>query len=97
MDQWILQQDDTRDGAAIYKPDRHRFEYLITSLYYAVPPEHTKALRLVLGALVPGKPLGGLSREIIDMGTRCALACGDVGNGVKLACFGREYVSGRQA
>jgi hypothetical protein len=67
-------------------------EYLVTSLYYAAPPEYSQALQLVLEASDPTKPLAGLTRELVDTGIRAALASGNADEAVKLASTTKSLV-----
>jgi hypothetical protein len=71
---------------------RLTLEFLVSSLYYNA--EYAHALQLVLDALDESKkPMGGLSRELIDTGIRSALRAGDTQNAVALACMTQDQAS----
>jgi len=78
-----------------YQSDYICPEFLTTSLFYASPPEHARALSLILAAFDPeARSLGGLSRELLDIGVRSAIACKDTEHAVELARSGMSLVSG---
>lgn len=53
-------------------------EYLATLLYSSQSAASSEALQIVLLAFNhTAKSLGGLQRELVDTGIRCALRCGD--------------------
>lgn len=52
--------------------DRQRLEYLVTSLYSSETPQYAAALSQILDAADFKKPLAGLTRELVDVGMRCA-------------------------
>lgn len=65
--------------------DRHHLEFMVTSLF--CDAQYRQALDLVLAV-----ETRALSKEMIDTGTRCAIACGDLENSLKLARAGSQYV-----
>ncbi|RXK35074.1 hypothetical protein M231_07661 [Tremella mesenterica] len=84
---WVLDSDQRLARApARQKIDRQQLEYLTTALYYSSPPEYQQALRLILDVFDPGaKSLGGISRELVDIGIRCAIFIGDTEHAIQLA------------
>ncbi|WVN88440.1 uncharacterized protein L203_103650 [Cryptococcus depauperatus CBS 7841] len=68
--------------------DRQRLEYMASSLYFAHPPDYRGALDLVtlkFDNSPSAKPLGGLSRELLDIGLNAAIKCQDLDNAIRLA------------
>ncbi len=64
------------------------------SAYYASPPQHARALSLILSALDPkARSLGGLTHELLDIGINSAIACQDEGNAVKFAQLASSLVN----
>ncbi|OCF43113.1 hypothetical protein I317_03082 [Kwoniella heveanensis CBS 569] len=98
-------EDESIDRNVLSKPkaDRQHLEYLTTGLYYSKPPEYKAALDLILKAYDsapstgPKRPLGGLTRELIDIGIRAALALGDWGAAVRLVEGSKSLWKGQNA
>jgi hypothetical protein len=64
------------------------------SAYCASPPQHARALSLILSALDPkARSLGGLTHELLDIGINSAIACQDEGNAVKFAQLASSLVN----
>nr|ODO01337.1 hypothetical protein L204_02066 [Cryptococcus depauperatus CBS 7855] len=63
-------------------------DYMASSLYFAHPPDYRGALDLVMLKFdnsSSAKPLGGLSRELLDIGLNAAIKCQDLDNAIRLA------------
>ncbi|WRT63333.1 uncharacterized protein IL334_000238 [Kwoniella shivajii] len=101
---WFQNSDIERNVLSKPKVDRQHLEYIVTSLYYSTPPRYTEALKLILEAFDSNsnsnskpKSQGGLSRELLDTGLRCSLACKDVDGGLKLADSSKTLWKGQFA
>lgn len=73
----------------------HETEYMASSLYFADPPDYQGALDLVLLKFDPSpkaKSLGGLSRELLDIGMKSAVKCGDKISAKNLADSSKSIV-----
>ncbi|WVF66662.1 hypothetical protein IAT40_001403 [Kwoniella sp. CBS 6097] len=96
-------EDESIDRNVLSKPkaDRQHLEYLTTGLYYSNPPEYRTALDLILrtydSAPATKKPLGSLTRELVDIGIRSALALGDMEAGLKLVEGSKSLWKGQNA
>ncbi|WVQ94262.1 hypothetical protein IAU59_001341 [Kwoniella sp. CBS 9459] len=96
-------EDESIDRNVLSKPkaDRQHLEYLTTGLYYANPPDYQTALDLIIRAYDSGpsskKTLGGLTRELIDIGIRSAVALADVEAGVRLVEGSKSLWKGQNA
>ncbi|OWZ80573.1 hypothetical protein C366_00395 [Cryptococcus neoformans Tu401-1] len=80
--------------------DRQRLEYMASSLYFADPPDYQGALELVLlkfDASPKAKSLGGLSRELLDIGLKSAVKCGDKASAKSLADSSKSIWKGQFA
>ncbi|KIR42165.1 hypothetical protein I307_06393 [Cryptococcus deuterogattii 99/473] len=78
----------------------HETEYMASSLYFADPPDYQGALDLVLLKFDPSpkaKSLGGLSRELLDIGLKSAVKCGDKISAKNLADSSKSIWKGQFA
>ncbi|ORX41272.1 hypothetical protein BD324DRAFT_613895 [Kockovaella imperatae] len=66
--------------------DAHKFESVLVSLYYGNPPQYQAIVDSVISVIDPkARTSGGLTREVLDMGIRAAMACDDSVAAVRLA------------
>ncbi|WVR03192.1 hypothetical protein IAU60_000183 [Kwoniella sp. DSM 27419] len=94
--EWFL--DDGTGRCLKPKKDRQQLEYITTALYHANPPEYRSALDLILALYDPdAKSLAGLTRELIDIGIRAALGCGDTEAALKLVGCSKSLWKGQFA
>ncbi|TYJ57535.1 hypothetical protein B9479_001853 [Cryptococcus floricola] len=80
--------------------DRQRLEYAASSLYFSDPPDYSGALELVLlkfDSSPKAKPLGGLSRELLDIGLNASIKCGDKEKALLLANSSKSIWKGQFA
>ena len=71
-----------------------RLEQVLVSLYYSHTPQYATVIHAVLQAIDPkAKTLGGLTREVLDMGLRAAVGCEDCEAAVRLAKLSEPVVS----
>ncbi|WWC67186.1 uncharacterized protein I206_101093 [Kwoniella pini CBS 10737] len=96
---WFLNSDIERNVLSKPKVDKQHLEYITTSLYYASPPKYQEALNLILKGFDPNskKPLGGLTRELLDIALRCSLKIEDIDNSIKLVDSSRNLWKGQYA
>ncbi|ODN89615.1 hypothetical protein L198_06302 [Cryptococcus wingfieldii CBS 7118] len=75
-------------------------EYAASSLYFSDPPDYSGALELVLlkfDSSPKAKPLGGLSRELLDIGLNASIKCGDKEKALLLANSSKTIWKGQFA
>ena len=68
-------------------------ENVLVSLYYRHPPQYEIIVQAILDKLDPkASNPGGLPREVIDIGMRAALACGNKAAAYELAEISKPLV-----
>ncbi|WVQ72360.1 hypothetical protein IAR50_001911 [Cryptococcus sp. DSM 104548] len=80
--------------------DRQRLEYMASSLYHSDPPDYRGALKIVLlkfDSSPKAKSLGGLSRELLDIGLNASIKCGDKETALLLANSSQSIWKGQFA
>ncbi|KAK8844651.1 hypothetical protein IAR55_006498 [Kwoniella newhampshirensis] len=96
--QWFQSEASDRNVLNQRKIDRQHLEFVTAALYHADPPEYRAALDIVLSVFNPSaKSMGGLNRELLDIGIRSAIACDDGPAAVALADSSRRLFAGLAA
>ncbi|WVQ82626.1 hypothetical protein IAT38_004758 [Cryptococcus sp. DSM 104549] len=78
-----------RENTSVTKAERQKLESAALSWFNSDNPlEHSACLQLIHSLFEPStesRSLGGLSRELMDVGLQSAIACGDIPTAISLA------------
>ncbi|KAL7420255.1 hypothetical protein Q5752_005224 [Cryptotrichosporon argae] len=93
---WVVGDASARLNAS-FKVDRQLVEYLTSAHLASATPDPAAALAALIPLVHDGKPLGGLSRELLETALIAAMRVGDRATAGRLARVGRSSWRGQFA